>query len=224
PKEIKNRLVIFAQYLEIVTQEQKVLHTFSLNKIQDTYDGLEKIKLQLIKLDHSYELIQILDDNFSDLYQDVKSTRQNMLSSIHTCLVELNQLRNSNEYYKALAICERIKDNANSLNLEGIQDFADQTEKDLIYEYQISQSLLNFTQKQFPRIHIGELEESTGIPRKTIIKIIQQLIKNSRIKAKYEPISQGIELQYLQKEIDQLFKQFDEWERLGVGKKQSLTG
>ena len=66
------------------------------------------------------------------------------------------------------------------------------------------------------------MEESTGIPRKTIIKIIQQLIENSRIKAKYDPISQGIELQYLQTEINQLFEQFDEWEHLGVGKKQSL--
>ncbi|MFX1445192.1 MAG: PCI domain-containing protein [Promethearchaeota archaeon] len=143
---------------------------------------------------------------------------------------EIEDLINQNEFNKAINLISEIKSQAKLLHLKtfsdkkNIIDF-DQLEKNIIHSQEqfaerqkIHTSLLMFS-KKYPRITLKELVDNVKISQNKVERITKQFIKDNLIPAKYDEDSKAIEFTFLEGEIDDLMKRYEEWELTEEGKK-----
>ncbi|MFX1257776.1 MAG: PCI domain-containing protein [Promethearchaeota archaeon] len=149
---------------------------------------------------------------------------------LKTQFQEVETFINQNEFDKAGKLLSELKSQAKSLHIKSFSDKKyfidfDQLNKNLIRseeQYKLRQkihtSLLMFS-KKYPRILLKELADDVKMDQYQVERITKQFIKDNLIPAKYDEESKAIEFTFLEEEIDDLMKRFEEWEQAGEGKK-----
>jgi len=192
------------------------------NHIYHAQDLLQKIAISINNMES--QTLQKICENFGI---EAKEKEQTMFQEIRKKITTFEGALEKKKFIEAtnfLTLAEkdyrRVTSDSSRIPQEKFEFHEMTTSLDTAREYHMILKLLIDMAKQFPRIHLNEVEAKIPLESGNIEGLLKQLIDNGEIKAEYDPISKGITFNYLTEEIDDLIANFSQWENKDSFKKK----
>ncbi len=210
--EIETRLIICRKYIGFMEQLQKITELeqtqqFSL-ALQETKGNLEDIS----HLDLTNELYDQMHQDFLQKWNQLETDQRQTKKTILTTLNQITNLLQNQDFTTASHLFTEIVQLAEAWNLAEISKKISNMHTQMHNEQVIASKLVEYANLHITRVHISELTLQTSFNEKQVEKIVIGMIENGHLQAHYDATTKGIELNYLQQEIDELMKNFQEWE------------
>ena len=216
---IENRLIICQNFIEFIEELQIIKNLINTNQF---VIALNKTRLKINEL----EQLDLTIDLYNQIHQDYKQTSDSLekeqnkaKNSILLMLNRINNLIQKQDYDTINQIFKKISNIAKNWNFTDIRNKISKMQTQIRNEQIVLSKILEFGRMQVSRIHITEIVSQTLFSETQVEFIIKNLISKKILRAKYDPITKGIEFENLNQEIDELMKNFQEWESSSSKKK-----